>query len=374
MSRNTLLHATLLKGHAECGRALVDAGAVGHPLAKNVSVASPAMLCQSRQLPSSFRLLVPSPGDIEAKGRDGFASLPLLRAAREGDLSEATRLLEGGVGASADAARSTAATALARQVSLAERCTALSLVAENGHAAVIDVLAAAGADVDHRSGVTPDAAYGTTKQPPLVLAGNGGHLEAARSLLRAGARVDAANSHGFTALGWAACFGDVEMINALVSAGAPVNLGLTRVNKSGGMPGMTPLMMAAMFGHPTACARLLAAGANVHARVPGLGATAIHFAATGGKGYGAAESAVPALVAHGADVEARFSLFPVFVNLTPLMTAAFLGNAAEAEALLACGARAGERSGRGLLGWNLTALETARKFDREAAVAVLEDA
>ena len=193
-------------------------------------------------------------------------------------------------------------------------------------------------------------------------------------MLRAGARVDAANSHGLTALFQAACLGHVEMIDALVSAGAAVDLGLTKTLKNGALPGLTPLMYAAMFGHPTACARLLAAGANVHARVPGLGMTAIHFAAMGGKGYGAAESAVPALVAHGADVEARLSIFPMVVSVTPLMVAAYLGNAAEVEALLACGARAGERSGRGLLVWNLTALEVARKFDREAAVAVLEDA
>ena len=54
------------------------------------------------------------------------------------------RLLAGDVGTDAgvDAARAAAATALTRQVSSAERCTALSLAAEGGHAALVPMLAA----------------------------------------------------------------------------------------------------------------------------------------------------------------------------------------------------------------------------------------
>ena len=163
------------------------------------------------------------------------------------------------------------------------------------------------------------------------------------------------------------------MLRLLLAHGADVDRATTQTLKSGGPPGITPLMIAALFGHAATCTRLVAARANVHAltRFP-VRMTTIHFAALQGRGCGAPTSAVPALVAAGANVNARGSIFPVMADETPLHIAAFLNNAAEIEALLACGADPHHRMR--LLLKRYTALEYARKFGCEAAAAALEAA
>eukprot|EP00966_Prymnesium_polylepis_P225494 5216294-Prymnesium_polylepis.1 len=71
-------------------------------------------------------------------------------------------------------------------------------------------------------------------------------------------------------------------------------------------------MLAAFDGHAAMCARLLAARADVRARsrMPVM-LEPIHFAAAQGRGYGAAESTFPVLVAGGADVNAAVGVFTV---------------------------------------------------------------
>jgi uncharacterized glyoxalase superfamily protein PhnB len=51
-----------------------------------------------------------------------------------------------------------------------ERCTALSLAAEGGHAALVRMLVAAGADVNAASGTTPHPASGASKYPCVFFA------------------------------------------------------------------------------------------------------------------------------------------------------------------------------------------------------------
>ena len=134
------------------------------------------------------------------------------------------------------------------------------------------------------------------------------------------------------------------------------------------------MMGAAIYGHAATCTRLVAARVNVHAltRFP-LRLAAIHFAALQGRGCGAPTSAVPALVAAGANVDdARCSVFPAMADGTPLHVAAFYNNAAEVEALLACSADPRRRM-RFLLK-RYTPLELARKLGCEAAAAALEAA
>jgi ankyrin repeat protein len=75
-------------------------------------------------------------------------------------------------------------------------------------------------------------------------------------------------------LHWAAIFGHVPAIAALVAAGAHVDIVSNR--------GPTPLMIAAFERHTAAVNALLAAGADVH-RVNNGGDTALHLASTRGR-------------------------------------------------------------------------------------------
>jgi hypothetical protein len=91
-----------------------------------------------------------------------------------------------------------------------------------------------------------------------------------------------------------------------------------------------------------------------------------------GRGSGAPTSAVPTLVAAGANVDdARAMFFPAVADATPLHMAAFFNNAAEIEALLACGADPCRRM-RFLIK-RYTALEYARKQGCEAAAVALKE-
>jgi ankyrin repeat protein len=317
--RNTLLHAALAAKREAMALALVDAGAV-------------------------------------EEARRGTLS-PLHLAARDGDGAAVRRLLDARANVKARSAR--------------ERCTALSLAAEGGHAALVPTLVAAGANANATSGTTPHPTFGYSKYPCVYLAATYGHTSTVAALLDAAADVDGRHSHGWTALFIAACFGDLATIEVLLAHGADVDRGRTRALKSGAPAGHTPLMVAAIFGHAATCTRLVAARANVHARTrfPTRWA-AIHFAALQGHGCGAPKSAVPALIAAGADVNARISVLLVIAGLTPLHVAALVNNAAEVEALLACGADPRRRAR--LLCTRYTALEGARKLGNEAAAAALE--
>ncbi|MEO8074907.1 MAG: ankyrin repeat domain-containing protein [Acidobacteriota bacterium] len=91
--------------------------------------------------------------------------------------------------------------------------------------------------------------------------------------------------------------------------------------------GLTPIMRAAVFGHPDAVTRLAAAGANVNHMAEGM--TALHFAAEAGDA-----PTIEALVAAKANIEARGDQgWP-----TPLLWAASQGSSAGVHALVAAGA------------------------------------
>ena len=77
-------------------------------------------------------------------------------------------------------------------------------------------------------------------------------------LLKAGADVNVADIHGATAIGYAAYYGRVNIVNTLIKTG-------TDVNKSG-ENGITPLFLAAQAGHNKILEMLLYAGARVNAK------------------------------------------------------------------------------------------------------------
>jgi uncharacterized protein len=122
--------------------------------------------------------------------------------------------------------------------------------AERGDVAEIEWQIAAGAD--------PNAFEGTAGWLPLQKAAFGGHIAAITALLKAGARVDGANSYGMTPLMSAAWKGRTATIDALVAAGADVN--------RGDKDGDTALHLASKWGELDAARVLLEAGAKADVR------------------------------------------------------------------------------------------------------------
>jgi ankyrin repeat protein len=104
--------------------------------------------------------------------------------------------------------------------------TALHWAAHRGDPVSVDLLIRAGADVNVRT------RYGVT---PLTLAVRGGHGVAVQALLTAGAKVDLADGglpEGQTLLMHAAGTGDIQVMKALLAAGANVNARETRTQTS----------------------------------------------------------------------------------------------------------------------------------------------
>lgn len=163
---------------------------------------------------------------------------------------------------------------------------------------------------------------------PVADAAMRGETEAVRSLLKAGADVNAAQGDGMTALHWAAQHGDVELAQMLVYAGANVHA----VTRNGNY---TPLHLASKAGNAGVVESLLEAGSDPNAATTIAGTTPLHFAAISG-----AARAVTVLLEHGAEVDARGSAW----KQTPLMWAAAAGRVDVIDVLLARGAKAAATS------------------------------
>lgn len=86
---------------------------------------------------------------------------------------------------------------------------------------------------------------------PVIEAVMGGSLEKVKAVVAGGARLDAVDANGYTALHWAAFKGHAAMARHLIERGAPVN----QQDKAG----YTPLMLACLQDHPAVVAVLLKA-------------------------------------------------------------------------------------------------------------------
>jgi serine/threonine-protein phosphatase 6 regulatory ankyrin repeat subunit B len=106
----------------------------------------------------------------------------------------------------------------------------------------------------------------------LMTAASRGDAEMIRTLLAAGARVNAKDSEGQTALLIAANRGSTEAVKALLAAKADTDVSVYML---GG--GRTPLMMALSTGNVEMARALLEAGASVYITTS-YGATALRFA------------------------------------------------------------------------------------------------
>jgi ankyrin repeat protein len=122
----------------------------------------------------------------------------------------------------------------------------------------------------------------------------------------------------------AARTGDIDKARSLLAAGAAID--------ARDETGRTPLMLAAHAGNRSLVAALLAAGADVDASDDG-GWTAISLAVYNAEAKRGFADIVQALVDAGANIEA-----PIGYGVRPLMLAAGYGETAVVEVLLATGA------------------------------------
>ena len=183
-----------------------------------------------------------------AAGQAADDATPLHRAAHEGDAFAVGLLL--GTGGEVDAATR-------------HGVTPLALASARGHAAVVETLLDGGADPNRAS---PQG------ETPLMVAARTGVLDSVEALLRhgAGARVDAREEwRGQTALMWAAAEGHAPVVAPLVAAGADVDA------RSDG--GFTPLAFAVRAGHGGTVEALVKAGADVGLALPD-GTSPLHLA------------------------------------------------------------------------------------------------
>lgn len=321
---------------AEVATPLLRAVAGGHPgvvgvllaagaevEARNWDAGSPLVVAARVGVPEITRQLL----EAGAAADRGFDELPLHVAAARGDLATVDLLLEGGANvdrAEEDGLTALMAAAWTGHLPVVERLlragadpnrvgdgtTALGNAARQGHEAIVALLEPLVDDEirewarhERHEGVK-DRAKAALSEPAsqeLVDAAMFGKLGDVRRELAGKAPVDGIGENGLTALMYAASYGHLEVIDALIEAGADPDVGaLEDIER-----GRTALMMAAgSFFAPDRLAvmeRLLAAGADLEARDE-EGRTALHVAITSGSGY---TRSVEALLRHGADPNPR---------------------------------------------------------------------
>ena len=131
-----------------------------------------------------------------------------------------------------------------------------------------------------------------TNWTPLMFAAWADSPTLVKMLIAHGAKLESADKEGLTPLGIAAQNGKVKAAEALVSAGADVNMPVAK-------GGYTPLMLASVAGASDLAASLLQHGAKVNAANPG-GVTALMIAAADNH-----TNMVGLLLKSGADIDAR---------------------------------------------------------------------
>ncbi|XP_029968585.1 ankyrin repeat domain-containing protein 50 isoform X1 [Salarias fasciatus] len=212
--------------------------------------------------------------------------------------------------------------------------TPLTLAARQGHVEVLSVLLEWSKSQALETATQMMEHVDSEGWTALRSAAWGGHNEAVRRLLDAGADVDGCDSDGRTALRAAAWGGHEEIARTLLGYGAQVNKADSK--------GRTPLIAAAYMGHHEAVEILL----DHHAEVDladGDGRTALSVAAlcvptaAGVKGFGEVASL---LLERGADPCHRDD-----DGMTPLLLAAYEGHEDVVELLLEAGADVDETAG-----------------------------
>jgi uncharacterized protein len=195
---------------------------------------------------AAVKKLIAARADVNAPSGDG--STPLLWATHNSDVEVARALLA--AGAKADVPNHYGVTPLLDASRI-------------GDLEMIEVLLKAGAD--------PKRAH-TEGETPLMAASRAGSVPAVKLLLDRGADIDAVDSfQQESALMWAAAEGHVDVVDALLNAGANPNLrahiktAITeRKNADYPTGGFTALMWAARNGYEDVVRRLAKGGADLN--------------------------------------------------------------------------------------------------------------
>lgn len=212
--------------------------------------------------------------------------------------------------------------------------TPLTLAARQGHVGVVQIMLDWIQDQESNTARTLLEHADSEGWTALRSASWGGHNEAVKMLLEAGAEVDGCDPDGRTALRAAAWGGHEEILLTLLGHGAKVD--------SMDHEGRTPLIAAAYMGHKEAVEILLDAGAEVNL-ADGDGRTALSVAslcvpsAAGGSRHG---EVVSLLLERDADPEHKDK-----DGMTPLLLASYEGHEEVVELLLEAGADVDESSG-----------------------------
>ena len=248
--------------------------------------------------PATAALLIEAGADVDAVTHTGVSALSL--ACENGNPAIVGLLLRAGAKVN---------------VAAVGGVTPLLLAAQSGHAGVVRALLEHGADVD--------AQATGSRQTPLMWAASEGHVASVALLLERGASITAASAGGFTALMFGVRAGHLDVVTTLVDAGADVDAATPVIPASGGRVGydlgagrITPLPLAIANNHAPVALYLLAQGANPNQSAAGM--SALYHAVYGngqnraaggggddGSGLRGREELVKALLAHGADPNAR---------------------------------------------------------------------
>ena len=219
--------------------------ASGQPESVSIRSVEPHLLIDAvkRRDLSAVRALLETGTDVNKRARDG--STALHWAVHQDEVETAATLLAAGADVSATTRYGVAP---------------LALASLNGHAGMIARLLADGAD--------PNATQ-PGGETALMTVARTGRVKAVQLLLEHGAEPNAREaSKGQSALMWAAAEDNAEVVRALVAAGADVharsNVSLDLTPNEPGDKGFTALLFAARAGQVRSAEALLQAGANVN--------------------------------------------------------------------------------------------------------------
>ena len=229
---STALHFAINAGEVKVVQALLDAGI--DLTQRNIAGISPLQLAISTGDAAITRLLLARGAD--AKARDEANETLLMLAARHGDGAMASALIAAG--------------ADINYVEPQFSQDALMIAVRSGKPAVVEALVKAGAELNHqtppgpqptvrapgagggstgegmiRSGVPPEGQRlaGTGKLTALLYAARDGQLQAARALIKGGAKLELADYNEITPLLMAISNDHFDVAKLLVEAGANVN-------------------------------------------------------------------------------------------------------------------------------------------------------